>query len=279
MRLAALHDEAELAALVEHEEAADPAKPREGDPPPDDKPKGDKDPGDQPFKNLKQLLGKPKLPAPVAEHYLARHGYVNYWYNQQAQDRLWHAYLERSAAQGMGFDWQIEGKLETGDGFRLETTADGATARFPWVTAAASFKGDVSAQLSPPRSGGLLLALHAWQLIVDKGLSRFGEVYYLGSLPHGPDNRVEDCLVALYEGMELRLFFASDTGDLSGLELYTADDADPCEIAFSDFAEFAGRRLPHRWLVQHGDETFAEMVINRWDFKAAPAPAAKAVEN
>ena len=159
----------------------------------------------------------------------------------------------------------------------METSPDGATARFPWVTAAASFKGDVSTQLSPPRSGGLLLALHAWQLIVDKGPEKFGEVYYLGALPHGPDDRIEDCLVALYEGMELRLFFAADTGDLTGLELFSADDADPCEIAFSDFAEIAGRRLPKRWLVQYGDAVFAEMVIDRWDFQ--PAPPIKASEN
>lgn len=269
IRLAALHDESELAALVESE-GADPSNPHGKEPKPGGEPPA-------PFKGLQELLKKPKLPKAVAERYLARRGYTNYWYNRQAQRRLWQRYMEGSAAAGMGLVWQVNGRLETGEEFRLETTADGATARFPWVTAAASFKGDVSSQLSPPRSGGLLLALHAWQLLVDKGPEKFGEVYYLGALPHGPDGRVEDCLVGLYEGMELRLFFAAESGDLTGLELYSADDADPCEIAFSDFAEFAGRRLPRRWLVKSGDDLFAEMVVEQWDFKPAPTP--KAVEN
>jgi hypothetical protein len=119
----------------------------------------------------------------------------------------------------------------------------------------------------------LLVTLHAWQRLLDKGLRRFGEVYYLGKLPHGPDNRVEECLVGFFEGMETRFFFADDTGDLTGVELYAADDADPCELSFSDFTEFAGRRLPKRWRVQHGAADYAELVIESWDFDVKSAPA------
>jgi hypothetical protein len=134
------------------------------------------------------------------------------------------------------------------------------------------FAGDVADQLSPPRSGGLLLAIHAWQRLVDKGLERFGEVYYLGQLPHGPDNAVEDCLVGLYEGMEVRFFFDADKGDLTGVELFSADDADPCEIHFSQFGEVAGRRLPHRWWIRCGDAVFAELVVENWSFDPVAAP-------
>jgi S1-C subfamily serine protease len=280
IRLPGLHDEAELIALVQSEEA-NPSTPDEGDPPEDeDKPREKPPEGDepkQPFEQLERVLQRPKLPKVIAQRYLARRGFANYWYNQQAQDRLWPAYLQRSGIEGVGYDWQLAGRLETGDAFELSTTAERGDCRFPWGTAAAMFQGDVSRQLSPPGSGGLLLALHAWQRLVDKGLARFGEVYYLGELPHGPDRRVEDCLVAFYEGMEFRLFFSRDEGDLTGLELYAADDADPCEITFSEFGDVAGRRLPRRWLVQHGDSVFAEMVVERWDVKAPPAP--KALEN
>jgi len=105
--------------------------------------------------------------------------------------------------------------------------------------------------------------------LVDKGLRRFGEVYYLGRLPHGPDDRVEDCLVGMFDGMETRFFFADETGDLTGIELFAADDADPCEFSFSEFTEFAGRRLPKRWHVRHGDNAFAELVVDAWDIKSA----------
>jgi hypothetical protein len=274
VRLPGAHDEAQLAAMIQSEQK--PARPPEGD----DRDPGDKEPKDgapQPNPDLPPGFGplkpKPKLPQVVAERYAERRGYANYWYNQQAQDRLWRRYLETSAIEGAGYAWQLAGKLETGDTFDFEIDDQRAEIRLPWGRSGAVFTGDVSSQLSPPRSGGLLLAVHAWQRVVDRGLSRFGEVYYLGQLPHGPDNLVEDCLVGLFEGMEIRFFFAEKSGDLTGIELFSADDADPCEINFSDFRELHGRRLPHRWWVRSGDAVFAELVVDRWDIDAdAQAP-------
>jgi hypothetical protein len=217
-------------------------------------------------------MPKPKLPKVVADHFIERRGYANYWYNQQAQDRLWRRYLESSGIAGAGYAWRLAGKLETGDTFDLEIDDRRAEIRLPWGRSGAVFTGDVSTQLSPPRSGGLLLALHAWQRLVDRGLARFGEVYYLGQLPHGPDNSIEDCLVGLFEGMEVRFYFAEKSGDLTGIELFSADDADPCEISFSQFRELHGRRLPHRWWVRCGDAVFAELVVDRWDIDADAQP-------
>jgi hypothetical protein len=69
--------------------------------------------------------------------------------------------------------------------------------------------------------------------------------------------------------METRFFFADDTGDLSGVELYAADDSDPCEISFSDYAEVAGRRLPKQMMVRYAEAAFAEFVVEKWDIRTA----------
>jgi S1-C subfamily serine protease len=268
VRLPGLHDESQLAELI-HSEREQPMRPREGDQP---RPGGEPRPEGQPQPDGGPQLPpgfapgepKPELPAAVAQRYLERRGYANYWYNQQAQERLWRRYLDASNIEGAGYAWKLAGKLETGDTFDLVIDERQADLRLPWGRSGAVFAGDVAQQLSPPRSGGLLLAIHAWQRLVDRGLRRFGEVYYLGALPHGPDDKVEDCLVGLYEGMEVRFFFDEHTGDLSGIELFAADDADPCEIAFSQFRAASGRRLPHRWWIRSGDEVFAELVVDRW---------------
>jgi S1-C subfamily serine protease len=269
VRLPGLHDEAELAALVQREEAKppepqEPPKPKDGDGEPggEGEPDGDEEPKIPAIDALKPVE---KLPAAVAERYIKRAGYANYWYNQQVQDRLWRRYLEGSAVEGVGYAWRVNGGGESGDAFLLETTEERADLRLPYGRYGAVFTGNLAEQLSPPRSGGLLLAVHAWQRFIDKGLARFGEVYYYGQLPHGPDNAIKDCLVGLFEGMEVRFFFDETRGDLTGIELYSADDADPCEIAFSEFAEVQGRRLPHRWWVRSGDEIFAELVIQTWE--------------
>ena len=57
--------------------------------------------------------------------------------------------------------------------------------------------------------------------------------------------------------------------DLTGIELFSADDADPCEIHFSQFVEVEGRRLPHRWWIRSGDAVFAELVVEKWTTGAA----------
>jgi serine protease Do len=270
VRLMGVHDEAELIVLVQQEES-DPSEPDPRQPPkPEDekKPKGEDKPKlPIPIPGLDALKEKVKVPKAIAKRYSERRGYANYWYNEQAQERLWRRYVERCAVEGAGYEWQLTGALETGGAFGVKTTAERAEIQLPTGNSGAVFTEDLSGQLSPPRSGGLLLTVHAWQRLLDKGLRRYGEVYYLGKLPHGPDNRVEDCLVGIFEGMETRFFFAADTGDLTGIELFSADDADPCELTFSDFAEFSGRRLPRRWHVRHGDAVFAELVIESWEFK------------
>jgi S1-C subfamily serine protease len=267
VRLMGVHDESELAALVQNERQR-PSEPDPGQPPKDG---GEEKPNDEdgpqvPIPGLDKLRQKAKLPKAVAARYIERRGYANYWYNEQAQERLWRRYLEWSAAEDVGYAWKLVGDLEVGGSFLLETSADLAELHLPTGRSGAMFTDDLSQQLSPPRSGGLLLAVHAWQRLIEKGLRRFGEVYYLGQLPHGPDNRVEDCLVGYFEGMEVRFFFSGDSGDLTGIELFAADDADPCEISFADFAEFSGRRLPRRWHVAHGGAIFAELVVESWNF-------------
>jgi serine protease Do len=258
VRLMGVHDESELTALVQNEEA-DPSTPMPGGPGEEPK-EGPK----LPTPGLEGLLKKAKLPAAIVGKFKQRRGYANYWYNEQAQERIWSNYFKQMGRDGLGYDWRLLGDVETGGSFELKTSEARAELQLPNGHSGAIFDGDLSQQLSPPRSGGLLLAVHAWQRLIDKGLRRFGEIYYLGKLPHGPDDRVEDCLVGFFEGMEVRFFFAEDAGDLTGIELFTADDADPCEISFHEFKEFDGRRLPGRWVIHHGDEVFAELVISDW---------------
>ena len=108
------------------------------------------------------------------------------------------------------------------------------------------------------------MALHLWQRMLDKGLKQFGEVYYLGQLPAGPSGELLDCLVGIHGGVEIRFLFLPEDGELVGLDLIPADDADPCEIRFAGFRELSGRRLPTRWQVSHGDKTLPNCDVETW---------------
>ncbi len=260
VRLMGVHDQSQLYDLVQ-QEAKKPAKPPRGDKPEDE---------DSPQKKRRQLAlprKKSKLPEVVAARYESRRGYANYWYNREKQQELWDRYRSVSALENVGYRWNIQGRLPDGRSFELEQTASESFLRLPYGNYGVSFRGELDRQLSPPGSGGLLLAVHLWQRLLDKGLAKFGEVVYLGQLPLSPGGERADCLVGTYAGMETHFLFSIDTGDLVGIDVFPAEHLDPCVLRFSDFGELAGRRLPRRWKVVHGTTVFVEFEIDVWEFE------------
>ena len=105
----------------------------------------------------------------------------------------------------------------------------------------AEFGLSLAETLSPPRSGGLLAALHLWQRLLLVGPRQFGEVHYFGTLPW-PDGRA----LARLPGREFKVaskrgsISIRSEGDLVGIEMQAAEDEDPCEIYFSDFRPVDG---------------------------------------
>ena len=53
------------------------------------------------------------------------------------------------------------------------------------------------------------------------------------------------------------------------MEMFPDDDADPCEVYFSDYREVDGRWLPGRMEVRYGDETFAMFKLEKFNFEKA----------
>jgi len=269
IRLMSLHDSAQLIDMVQQQRQK-PVQPPEGDKRP--RP-GDEIPQPDDEKNpLKKLrlpkLGKqePELPAAVAERYQSRRGYANYFYNLQQQQRLWETYRQQNPLVEGHYAWQIEGELEAGGRFEVELAADQGGIKLPSSDSGARFTGSLETQLSPPGSGGLLLTLHLWQRLLDRGLRTFGEVHYLGQLPIGPQWEPADCLVGIHESVEARFYFSTTSGDLIAIEMIPSENVDSCLLYLDQFEMLAGRRLPLRWTVRHGDHQFAQLQIDRWEF-------------
>ena len=80
-----------------------------------------------------------------------------------------------------------------------------------------------------------------------------GSVTYLGTMPVPGHTELMDCLVGVHGGVEARFLCHPATGQLVALELFPADNVDPCELYFSDYAETEGRQLPRTIQVICGD--------------------------
>lgn len=254
VRLSGVHREGELAALMDS--GAEMPKPER-------RPE-ERDPEDDPPRRRgrpSRAVKPAKLPPDVKKYFEPRFGYANYWFNRFHQQRIWDAYLARGDFAQAGWDLTIRAQDSAGQDVEIRLAEEDGSIAMPIGVSQAQFGSSLVDALSPPRSGGLLAALHLWQRLTLVGPQKFGEVFYLGTLPWPNEQQLPDCLVGIYGGVETRFYFNPADGDLVGIEMQAADDQDPCEVYFSDFQAVDGRRLPHHWVIRHGERTFAELRI------------------
>jgi hypothetical protein len=181
---------------------------------------------------------------------------------------VWNAYLAHGDFAETGWDLQIAARTAAGGDVAIELSEKHGSMVMPEGQSAAEFGLSLSDATSPPRSGGLLAALHLWQRLLLIGPRTFGDVSYIGTLPWADDEELCDCLLAIHGGVETRFYFNPTSGHLVGIELQLADDVDPCEIYFSDIRQVESRSLPHRWTVRHGDEVFADVTVTNYEWSA-----------
>ncbi len=267
MRLAGVHRDGELAAmLTSGTDQPDPQQPQPK------RPQGPQPP--TPTKKQPSKTTADKLPAEIKAVLEPRLGYANYWFNRFHQQRVWNSYLAQGDFAGTGWDWTFRGKNESGGDVEIELSQKHGSILMPIGQSEVQFTLSLADSLSPPRSGGLLAALHLWQRLLLVGPRQFGEIQYFGTLPWPNDSHLADCLVGIHGGVETRFYFDLTSGDLVGIEMQASDDQDPCEIYFRDIKSVDGRRLPHHWLIRHGDEQFADLKINEYSFHDNAASAA-----
>jgi len=271
VRLAGVHRDGELEALLEADHGPPvPDRPKQGD---ERKPGEQPRPGGPPKPRDADKPDRPspsaKLPRAVRKHYEDSPGYANYWFNRYNQQRVWNAYLARGDFAESGWNWNIAAQTAADADVLIKLTEKAGEITMPDGKSGAQFGLSLVEEQSPPRSGGLLAALHLWQRLLLFGPRRFGDVHYVGTLPWADDEKMADCIAAIHGGVETRFFFDPDSADLVGIEMQAADDEDPCEIHFSDIREVDGWHLPHHWIIRHGDEVFADLKIKSFELSAA----------
>ncbi|MGO8746738.1 MAG: trypsin-like peptidase domain-containing protein [Thermoguttaceae bacterium] len=293
VRLTGVHTESEL---LEHLSA----RPKPGPmplPKPGDKPEGPK-PSDQkrgdrpdgPKPSDKKPEGRPKhedgplpipeghplapgMPAPppmpevVKKHFEEKPGYANYYFNRLNRDRVLKAWKARGDFSSLTKTWTLAGPLDGGGEFQILLDDAGAVLNVPAAQTKWTASDELGSSLLPNGSGGLLPALYLMRRLAIVPPDAYGEVFYLGTAPLAGRRQPADVVVARYGGVECRSYFDPQDGLLLCLEMYPEENADPCEIYFSDYREVEGRQVPGRMKVVHGDEAFGSFKLERITFK------------
>ncbi|UUO08969.1 trypsin-like peptidase domain-containing protein [Blastopirellula sp. J2-11] len=197
----------------------------------------------------------------------ARSGYANYHFNLEQRDRTWQAW-KRGDDSSLDV-WKVAGQLADGDAAQIELSPLKVTASVAGRDSTIEIEGDLTSKLEPAGSGGLLLALHAWQRLQLQGLEKFGEVSYLGTAPLDSIDERFDVLIGLYDAIETRFYFAPQTGDLIAMEMFPEADSDPCELRFQEYDDFEGVRLPTKIIIRRGDQIYNILHGLKWTLSSS----------
>lgn len=280
VRLAGVHGESELLEKTEGRQEMPMPIPEPGQP--EGKEDGEGEQEDE--KNEEGQKEKPKLPFPhpfhamkpsaelpkvVKEHFEEKRGFANYYFNRLHRDRVYNAWNDQCQLSGLDGAWTIDGSLESGGKYQLILTDREITLQLPVGSSTWTATDELASSLAPPGSGGLMPALHLWRRLAVLGPGKFGDLSYLGTAPLVGRSGLVDVLVGIHGGVECRFYFDPDDSTLAAIEMFPADNTDPCEIYFSDYREVEGRQLPGRMEVRFGDEPFTALQLDEFTFESS----------
>ncbi len=175
-----------------------------------------------------------KIPEAVAKQLIEREGYANYHFNVVEQDRLIAA-LRRQFPGGQQDDkiaWVIEGETIEANPqpVLLRVTTGKMVALIGDRPIETETKSDLYDAVSTRSLAGILPALDAWRRMIAQGPKKFGESYYLGTMPLAGERPLRDCLVGIDGELEVRWLSHPESQLVEAIEVFADRDSDPAEL-------------------------------------------------
>jgi S1-C subfamily serine protease len=225
----------------------------------------------------------PKLPTPPAEPpddeaeelspeefrhmYVERRGFTNFYFNRLYRDQIW----ETNQRKWGDFTtqtprWRITGTNRSGETVTILLSDDQSGIQIGDNPVVLDPDSDLSSQLVPEGTGGLLVALHLWRKMLLLGPSQFGDVVYFGSVPLNLDRDPKQVLVATRGVIESHLFFDRRSARLDALEMYPDIGTDPCRLMFQDYQQDEDLSVPGTIAFSYGDSSSDEISVTKFEF-------------
>ncbi|MCA9122814.1 MAG: trypsin-like peptidase domain-containing protein [Planctomycetaceae bacterium] len=269
VRLAGVHAREELLAKIQQAPAEEmppkPAPERKDDRPQDGQSE-DEGQEETPLLPHDQASTVPDELQPFIEE---RSGFANYYFNELNRTRVWNAFHdavgEFSEAHG---NWQ----LSRGDEFAVTLGDETSSIKTANVTVSLDPEKDLSQQLMPQGSGGMLTALHLWRRLLVEGPTGFGDVVYVGRAPIVGHEGLFEVLLGTFDVVETHFYFHPISGELRLVEMTPDPGVDPCEVELLDYRDIGGRKLPHRMLIRHGDNAVLDVEVKSIHLSATEKP-------
>ncbi len=242
VRLSGVHRAAELESLIagEHKIEPNPEQPAPGKKPRSKKPEQPA-PGQPKPAHARHARPKAPLPEIVKQRFTAKAGYVNYFFNQLNQDRVWKAAMSGGDFTTAGGKWTLGGELAEGGEWQITLDDHQATIQMPGGELALNADTpNLSKSLAPPESGGLLTTLWLWRRMLVGGPSHFGQTRYAGSEPLLGRGPLHDVLVGDFQSGRLPFRVRSRLGPARGPRNVSRRTIGPVRSVFSGLSRTSG---------------------------------------
>ena len=236
VRLTGVHASEELVEIVEGESQEEPPQEIPDDQKPDDpKPNGPQPNGPQPKDDSPLVSESSGHPDAFKHMFVERSGFANYYFNLEHQKRVWNGFLKHGDFTKQAFSWRLTA-VDDQDREIIFVLADEKSGiQMNGESFVLDPESDLSTQLFPEGSGGLLVALHLWRKMLVVGPEKFGDVVYFGSIPNQHADGHGDVLVATRGAIENNFVFDKSNQQLRAMEMYPDVETDPCELYFEDY--------------------------------------------
>ncbi len=287
VRMMGVHLEDEL--LKKMAGALPPPPPRPQQPGQEDKDSDQKDKdteqGDKPKKNDNQPPqpgrrgqgpGKPpvKIPQQVKDQLIERKGFANYHFNLAEQNSFINALRNQFPAADKPTEdppadekksWVIKGETDQipSQPVKIQITADKMSLQIGQKIREIDKRSEMYDAVSEGSVAGLLPALNAWRRMLNDGPRKFGESYYLGTMPLGGERPLRDVMVGIAGELEVRWLSHPDTGTVEAIEVFADRDEDPAELWL--FREGDSKAMPDVLDLRYGTDSTLKINIKSWE--------------
>lgn len=243
--------------------------PKEGDEKEEDEKEGDTEkPAESiPDRLRKAIAGKgnPKYPKAVNEQLVSRKGYANYHFNQVQQERFRDAVRSHfpGGKAGESVAWVIEAETDQAQPqkVRIHIGKDKTEMVVGEKTFEATSRGKLYDEVVEGSVAGMLPALDAWRRMIEKGPQKFGETFYLGSMPLAGARPLRDCTVGLDGELEVRWMSHPESELVEVVEVFADRDEDPAELWV---IRENGEQQPSILDLRYGMDSVLRLKIKSW---------------
>ena len=224
---------------------------------------------DEKAESLKQ--SKTAKKDPLADLYIEKRGYSNYYFNRLELDRILALQAKQGTWQETGENWKVLGEVpsenltveivlaETSLTFRLGDKTESVHPRQGWPQ-----------WIKQSSSIGVALGMRIWQEWHRRGPRLMGDAIYLGRNPIVGRQGLYDTTRVTVSDFDVLVYSSPENGLIEVIEIFSDNQTDPVELFFDKYDTVDGRAMPKLVRLVYGLETQFLVSIDAIQLNDAP---------